>query len=399
MPLYPMNAYVESPTSIRVRNVPKKIGSWNITSVAFTVAYPDGSIVTAPCKLVGGVWVGTVEGSAQSGKSTKGYTIFASGTDENGNAVSDYVLGKGDVIILESDGTITPGVDAHYVHLLSSESATPKDGDLFPNSDGTYSIWQNGQAHNLAGMTSADLDDTLTLYGKAADAKATGDAVSYVNGRVNLLNERVESFDSGLQYAVNTCTNINTKIPEQTWNPGNELADKAFVNSSVQTATANFRGNWNTWEAVPAEGFSDLYPADYAGSHIPTVNDYLVVQDASDYLPDPQTHLVGTWRFKYSGVWSNVGKSGWQPEYQVNETPMTAAQLAALNSGITQALVAKFNDTTTKIYNTLSTQYIDGDGDIYELSASTTEDWTLSSVSCQLQRLKIGHFHLCLKVV
>ena len=139
-----------------------------------------------------------------------------------------------------------------------------------------------------------------------------------------------------LNYTDGVTSNIQTqfdtitgKIPSQA-STSNQLADKAFVNSSVQTATANFRGNWDTWTLVPTSASS--YPADYAGSTTPTVNDYLVVQDASDYTGDT---LEGTWRFKYTGVWSTDGKSGWNPEYQVNETPLTSAQLAALNSGIT----------------------------------------------------------------
>lgn len=139
-------------------------------------------------------------------------------------------------------------------------------------------------------------------------------------------------------------TNLNAvtaKIPEQA-TASNQLADKAFVNSTVQTGTANFRGNWTTWASVPTD--STLYPADYTGSKTPTVNDYLVVQDASGY-----TGLDGTWRFKYSGNWSTAGKNGWNPEYQVNESPMTAAQLAALNSGITTTEVAQIAANTTAI--------------------------------------------------
>lgn len=136
---------------------------------------------------------------------------------------------------------------------------------------------------------------------------------------------------------------INSLIPSAT-STSNQLADKAFVNSSVQTATANFRGNWATWSAVPTD--SNDYPVDYAGSKVPTVNDYLVVQDASGYTGET---LEGTWRFKYTGDWATDGKSGWLPEYQVNETPMTAAQLAALNSGITAAGVTQIATNTSAI--------------------------------------------------
>jgi len=33
MALWPLRAYVNSPSSLRLRNVPKKIGQWEITSV------------------------------------------------------------------------------------------------------------------------------------------------------------------------------------------------------------------------------------------------------------------------------------------------------------------------------------------------------------------------------
>lgn len=127
---------------------------------------------------------------------------------------------------------------------------------------------------------------------------------------------------------VNRVLTIEEKIPTQA-SSINQLADKNFVNSSVQTATANFRGNWNTWGNIPTD--VSLYPLDYAGSRVPTTNDYLVVQNASDL----GTEYKGTWRFKYSGVWLNDGKNGWNPEYLVNEEPLTAAQIAALNSNIT----------------------------------------------------------------
>lgn len=69
----------------------------------------------------------------------------------------------------------------------------------------------------------------------------------------------------------------------------------------------------------------------------------MVVADASGVpYTDPDTEEVtypyeGTWRFKYGGVWATDNRNGWNAEYQVNEEPLTAAQLAALNSNITDA--------------------------------------------------------------
>ena len=81
------------------------------------------------------MWVGTIEGTQTSGKVQNGYSIFASGTDENGNEVSGYCLGKGDVEILKADGTIDPDAPAFYVKLLEEPSEDPKPGDMWFNGE------------------------------------------------------------------------------------------------------------------------------------------------------------------------------------------------------------------------------------------------------------------------
>ena len=173
MPLYPWRAYVNSPSSLRVRNVPRKVGNWNIDRVYVTAAYPDSSIKTAECVLVGGVWVCTIEGSASPGESQNGYTIYADGVDENGDRVTGYVLGKGSISILENDGTITPGETTYHVHLLSSQPASPKEGDLWQLS-GSWYIWQDGTAYPIgddSGLISQLSSELSTKQDTLADAQ------------------------------------------------------------------------------------------------------------------------------------------------------------------------------------------------------------------------------------
>lgn len=143
--LFPMRAFKGSPSSVRVRNVPRKIGTWSISKVYFSATYPDNQMACAECVLVGGVWIGTITGSARTGFCENGYSVTADGTDENGNAVSGYILGKGDITILDADGAITPGEVMHSMQLLSAESANPKDGDVWKE-NGAYYIYQDGQA-------------------------------------------------------------------------------------------------------------------------------------------------------------------------------------------------------------------------------------------------------------
>ena len=167
IPLYPMRAYVGSPSSIRVRNVPKRIGDWCIRSVQFTAVYPDGEIQTAECVLTGGIWVGTCAGTATSGTTENGYTIFASGTDENGEPVEGYVLGKGDIEILEADGSLHPGATKYYVHLLSSSTETHNEGDLWRGSDGAWYIWQAGTAYPIGDDSGLIAELSGKIDGKA----------------------------------------------------------------------------------------------------------------------------------------------------------------------------------------------------------------------------------------
>lgn len=144
MPLFPWRAFVGSPSSIRVRNVPKRIGNWHITKTYVQVSYPDNSLKTIDCVLVGGVYVATVDGANVSGTVTNGYTIFADGIDENNNVVTGYVLGKGDIYILEADSTITSSNNKYSVKLLSSETDLELVGDAYVADDKLYIIDYDG---------------------------------------------------------------------------------------------------------------------------------------------------------------------------------------------------------------------------------------------------------------
>ena len=158
-----------------------------------------------------------------------------------------------------------------------------------------------------------------------------------------------------IQNATEQISDIQSVIPA-TANPANPLVDQGFVNSSIQTATAYFRGDWATWADVPSD--PALYPADATGNHTPITNDYMVV------IADEKTN-GGTWRYKYTGVWAEQGKAGWLEEYQVNETPFTAAQNAALNSGVTAQAVANIatnKSNITALQNGKQDKLTAGDG-------------------------------------
>lgn len=260
-------------------------------------------------------------------------------------------------------------------YLLNQVIDKVNAGDIAKASSGGSATLYPTTGQNTDGaMTQKATTDALNAKANSFDVNvALQNKVDKVAGKGLSENDYTNSDKSD----VAKIDGIVSKIPAQA-SSSNQLADKAFVNSSVQTATANFRGNWASWAAVPTN--ASLYPVDYAGSHTPTVNDYLVVQDASDYTEET---LGGTWRFKYSGTWGTDGKNGWNPEYQVNETPLTAAQLAALNSGITSAAVTKLSgiEAGAEVNVNADWNSISGDSQILNKpgNATTSTDGLMSS--------------------
>lgn len=130
---------------------------------------------------------------------------------------------------------------------------------------------------------------------------------------------------------------IEGKIPTQA-SASNQLADKDFVNSSINSAAAFFRGAFETYAALTAVQWqtSDPTAANYVSN-----NDYA-------YVADDETHNDEAWRYIY--VLETGGQSnGWQPQFRVNESPLTAAQLAALNSGATAALIEQISTNAAAI--------------------------------------------------
>lgn len=134
---------------------------------------------------------------------------------------------------------------------------------------------------------------------------------------------------------------INDLIPSEATS-SNQLADKEFVHDQIATNASNFRGDWDNWESVPTD--VNDYPADYTGNKKPNNNDYLIIQNATDY--DPSN--TGIWRFVYKGDWDTLGKSGWEPQYRV-EQAFTPEQLNAINSGITSQKVSNYDNYRQEI--------------------------------------------------
>lgn len=126
-----------------------------------------------------------------------------------------------------------------------------------------------------------------------------------------------EDIAAARQEAADGIGAINAKIPAQA-SATNKLADKEFVNSSISTATATFRGTFASLDELKA---AEADKNDYAF--------YVHPDAAGNTVYDKYTYDGAEWRF----------------EYALNNSSFTAAQWAAINSGATAAEVAKIGET------------------------------------------------------
>ena len=150
-----------------------------------------------------------------------------------------------------------------------------------------------------------------------------GEATERQQGQVALQQQiaveqqRAEGVEGDLQADID---DINTKIPT-TASSQNKMATEQFVNSSIATATADFKGTFNSLadlQAVTSANANDyayVVSIDTAGNTVYSRYKYVV----------PQGQTTGSWQF----------------EYTLNNSSFTAAQWAAIQSGITTLLVAK----------------------------------------------------------
>lgn len=150
----------------------------------------------------------------------------------------------------------------------------------------------------------------------------------------NWTNKELFSRDAAL-------INISSKIPSAA-TVDNKLVDTATMNSSIATATATFRGSYNAvsdlgLQTLPSNPLQlrlaiSMALASYLSTLVPPVvadnNDYVFVQVPTAVLTPEKIASVD--RYKYDG-------SYWAFEFSLNNSTFTAAQWAAINSGITES--------------------------------------------------------------
>lgn len=164
----------------------------------------------------------------------------------------------------------------------------------------------------------------INLVRRLSDSSATGSTTQGVyvdaNGQIQPCTAVTSSYSASSTAPLNgvalsgALAPITTVIPSAA-SASNQLADKAFVNSSISTNTATFRGTFDSVAELEA----------YSGTK--TNNDYAFVETTDS------TGNVYYDRYKYNGT-------SWVFEYEINNTSFTSTQWNAINSGVTSSIVS-----------------------------------------------------------
>lgn len=243
-----------------------------------------------------------VEGAENVNAELSGNTLTV--TDRNGNSTSVNTKGE-------------PGIG------IPAGGTTNQV--LVKESDSDYDVrWRNAPASGVSSVNGKYGDVVLDASDVGAYQKPSTGIPK--NDLANGVQQSLNKADTALQQSditpvENDIDAIEAKIPSAA-SASNQLADKNFVNSSIATNTATFKGTYNSLAELQA----------VTGA---TNNDYGFVieydQQGNEYYD----------RYKYNG-------SAWVFEYKIESTPFTAAQWAAIQSGITSGDVQKLAALPTK---------------------------------------------------
>lgn len=214
--------------------------------------------------------------------------------------------------------------DTSLANDLSAEATARQNADTALQSAITAEATIREQADtalssNLSAETTArqNADSTLTSD-LNAEATARQNADTTLQNAITAEATARQNADTSLEGDI---ADIEAVIPNQA-SAQNQLADKAFVNSSIATSTADYISN----NGLPFNSLAELEA--YSGTV--TNNDYAFVtgtDSAGNTYYD---------RYKATVVGSTVT---WALEYRLNNSSFTAEQWATINSGLTQSSV------------------------------------------------------------
>lgn len=154
-----------------------------------------------------------------------------------------------------------------------------------------------------------------SVYNKTQTDEIIENVIVSVDSKCNQISGNVEEMSQAVG-------EIQELIPTQA-SKDNQLADKDFVNSSIVTNTAYFKGTFNSVSDLPT---TRVTPNDYA---------FVIRIDNIG-----QTYYD---RYKYTA------DGEWMFEYSINNSGFTAEQFAAINSGATSQKIQQIDRNKSDI--------------------------------------------------
>lgn len=279
----------------------------------------------------------------------EGMALIVKNTAESGETpVYEYVFGEaGKVDEVQINGTtIAPTVDPVTGQITSKVANIPvaTDSTLGVVKIGTNISISSGVI-STPSVTASDSGAGNLVTG----VSASGHALTVTKG-IKYSTDTAGTDTSGT-YIVQRQSNGQITVPA-TPAADTDAASKKFVNSSIATNTATFRGTYNAvtdlgntqsavddWTDPPSSGVQTTVTGQIAAqmtaqSITPENNDYVFI--GVDQTPVGDAGEDWFWRFKYNG-------SAWEYEYTLNNSSYTQAQWDAINSGIDASDVTKLD--------------------------------------------------------
>ena len=285
----------------------------------------------------------------------EGMALIVRNTAESGQTpVYEYVFGEaGKVDEVQINGTtIAPTVDPVTGEITSKVANIPKAstsalGVVKIGNDTNISIDSNGVISSPSVSASDSGSGNLVT---AVSTGGTGGHTLTITKGIKYSTD-VNGTSSSGTYIVQRQSNGQITVPA-TPAADTDAASKKFVNSSIATNTATFRGTYNAvtdlgntqsavddWTDPPSSSVQTTVTGQIAAqmtaqSITPENNDYVFI--GVDQTPVGDAGEDWFWRFKYDG-------SAWEYEYTLNNSSYTQAQWDAINSGIEASDVTKLD--------------------------------------------------------
>lgn len=255
-------------------------------------------------------------GTTSTGSAGTNASVSNSWTSSN--AIFNFVIPRGDKGDTWDTGNGIINTTKDKVWKVTTVTFTYANGSTF---DFSVSDGEDGEGAGDVLWPNSSVDGNIVVF-DGITGKLLKDSGKTIWG--------LESAIGSNTTAINT---INGKIPNEA-TAINQLADKDFVNSSINSVTAFYITRDAQGDQFATKAQLDATTTFYSGGvvRVPTRNDYcIVVED--------ETHDNATTRYIY--------QNQWEFQYVVNETALTAQQLAALNSWITSGKVSQYDGYAT----------------------------------------------------